>query len=209
MYSLLRFPVRILAGLSASVAVLLIVGLCSSLAIVIAGVGGNARLPADCALVFGAAVTGYDRPGPAINRRIETAARLYRQGLVKTLIVSGGVGRGAGESVSEANVMRVTAIAKGVQSFNIITEEQSHSTVENVRFSRGLAKDCASVVGVSDGYHLARIRLLASQQGWTDLTVLPTDERPQFISELRSIVREMFAYFYYGLHLDYVLGSPA
>ena len=60
---------------------------------------GNARLPAECGLVFGAAVWPvYDdegnqitsAAGPGIRRRISTAAALLHQGLLDRLILTGG-----------------------------------------------------------------------------------------------------------------------
>lgn len=177
--------------------------------LVISGFAGNADLPADCGLVFGAAVYGYDRPGPAIVRRISTAARLYNEGMVKRLILTGGVGRGGGVSLSEASVMREQAVSYGVQVFDIRTEESSHSTMENLQFSRELVDDCQSVVGISDAFHLTRIRMLAFRQGWHNLTVQPADTRPNAGSELKSVVREVFALLYYGFYLDKVFGDPA
>ena len=205
----LRIAVRSIAGLAAVSGAGVLIAVCTSLMMVVTGFGGNAQLPADCALVFGAAVYGYDQPGPAMGRRIATAARLYNEGSVKTLILSGGVGRGRGVSLSEAAVMKEQASALGVKLSNILTEEQAHNTWENIAFSRGLAANCTSVVGISDGYHLARIRLLAYQQGWRDLTVAPADVRPSFYSELQSIIRETGAVLYYGLNLLRTLPGPA
>lgn len=206
----LRTTVRAIVGLGALTGVGAIVGLAAAFLLVIGGFGGNAELPADCGLVFGAAVYGYDRPGPALSRRIATAARLYNEGKVKTLIVTGGVGRGGGVSLSEASVMRTQAIAYGVRSFDIRTEESSHSTMENLTFSQELAKECDDVVGISDAYHLTRIRMLAFRQGgWDDFTVHPADDRPAAASEMKSVVREVFALLYYGLYFDKIFGDPA
>jgi hypothetical protein len=64
-------------------------------------------------------------------------------------------------------------------------------------------------VGISDAYHLTRIRLLAKRAGWEDFGVIPADERPQGFSEVRSIIREVFAVVYYGLHLDAFIELPS
>jgi len=204
----MRTLVRFIAGVGALVGVAVVLLLVSSFIAVMVGFQGNAKFPADCGLVFGAAVYGYDKPGPAIVRRISTAARLYREGKVKTLILAGGVGRGVGESLSEAAVMQEEAAALGVSMSNIITEESSHSTWENLLYSQSLAKECDHVVGISDGYHLTRIRFLAMRQGWDNFTVLPADERPARPSELKSILREMLGLLYYVFHIDRLFGSP-
>jgi vancomycin permeability regulator SanA len=206
----LHYTLRAAFGLGALMGVGAIVSLASAFLLVIGGFGGNAQLPADCGLVFGAAVYGYDRPGPALARRIATAARLYNEGQVKTLILTGGVGRGGGVSLSEASVMRTQAIAYGVKVFDIRTEDASHSTIENLTFSRELAKDCKSIVGISDAFHLTRIRMLAFRQGgWDHFTVHPADDRPTAASEMKSVVREVFAFLYYGLYFDTIFGDSA
>ncbi len=164
--------------------------------------GGTAQLPADCALVFGAAVYGYDTPGPAILRRVGKAAALYRDGQVRTLILSGGVGKGSGASDSEASVMRTHAVALGVDPQDIVLESSSHSTWENLLYARPLTEGCEKVVGISDQFHLARIELLSWRQGWGALNTLPAEERPPVLNEWRSTVREVFAMVYYAFYLD-------
>lgn len=178
----------------------IVVGVGTVMAIVLGSTRGSYQLPADCAIVFGAAVYGHNMPGPAIVRRISTAAALYKEGSVKRLILSGGVG--SGNRQSEASVMRLQAIARGVDERDIVLEEQAHSTWENVLHARPLTDNCNSVVGVSDGYHLARIDFLAWRQGWKELQTYPTVERPSEENERRSQIREIFAYLYYLLYLD-------
>lgn len=162
---------------------------------------GDAHLPADCGIVFGAAVSGYNQPGPAIVRRVTKAADLYREGSVHRLILTGGKGRGSGQSESEADVMRREILARGVPSDILVLEEQSHSTLENLLNTRNLTSACDSVVGISDGYHLARIELLAFQEGWGWLPTTPTNVHPPMRIELRSYLRETAAYLFYAFHL--------
>lgn len=162
---------------------------------------GSAELPADCALVFGAAVYSLNIPGPAITRRVAAASALYREGTVGRLILSGGLG--TGNRRSEAEVMRALAIEQGVRPSDIILEDQSHSTWENIEFAQPLAADCGSTVAVSDQYHLARIELLSWRQGWGDLQTIPAQTRPPEGSEKKSMFREVLAYSYYLLYLDY------
>lgn len=161
---------------------------------------GTATLPADCAVVFGAAVY-YNLPGPAIVRRVTTAAELYRTQQIKTLVLSGG--RGEGNRASEATVMQREALRMGVAAADIILEDKSHSTWENILYSKNLTSRCSSVVGISDGYHLARIELIARRQGWGELKTFPADTRPPTESEDKSVFRETVAYLYYLLRLDY------
>lgn len=164
---------------------------------------GTARLPADCALVFGAAVYGKDLPGPAVLRRVSEAAQRYREGSVRRIILSGGEGRGI--RVSEAEVMRNLAERMGVKPKDMMMETMSRSTWENIRNARPLTEGCSSVVGISDGYHLARIEYLSWRQGWGSLSTFPVRERPPVLSERRSKAREVLALLYYALYLDVLI----
>ncbi len=161
---------------------------------------GTSDGQAECAIVFGAAVRAPDVAGPGLVRRVETAVRLYQQGDVQRLILSGG--KGSAEQDSEANVMRVLALERGVPASALSTEGESHSTLENLRNSMPLLADCTSVVGVSDGYHLARIEMLADKVGLPDLRTYPADRAPNLTFEMKSIGREIAAYVWYSLPLE-------
>ena len=171
-------------------------------AVIRQGFAGTGPFEAECAIVFGAAVHANDSPGPGIVRRVWTAARLYGEGKVQRLILTGG--KGEKDKRSEAAVMRDVALQAGVRSRDILLEDQSHSTIENLRNSRPLLRDCRSVIGVSDNYHLARIRLLAEQMDWRDLRTIGTDVRPPEAFERASITREVIAYLYYALPLGFL-----
>jgi uncharacterized SAM-binding protein YcdF (DUF218 family) len=195
---------RVLLYLLTCVAIFGLVGL-GIVSEVFLGMKGTATLPSECAIVFGAAVRPtYDdsgtvvgaTAGPGITRRVRTAATLYRQGRVQRLIVTGGKGDLA--KASEAAIMRELALHEGVPAEDIEVEDQSRSTIENVRFSRPLIDACDSIVGISDGYHLARIRMLAKEQG-LDLPTLPAEPAPGLLFQLRSIVREVAAIAYYSV----------
>lgn len=164
---------------------------------------GDAVLPADCAIVFGAAVYANDRPGPAIVRRVATASNLYKEGKIRRLFLSGGRG-GDMTGASEASVMREQAIEHGVKSSDIVLEESSRSTWDNIMYTRPLTSECQTVIGLSDRYHLARIELIAWRQGWSlDTYSSEGTAVPGF--EYYSIAREVAAYVYYLFHLDAVI----
>ncbi|MEK7563677.1 MAG: YdcF family protein [Patescibacteria group bacterium] len=158
---------------------------------------GDAVFPAECGLVFGAAVHRTDDPGPGITRRTSTAARLVHEGMVDRLIFTGG--RGAASNESEAAVMRAVAMRRGVDPDRITLEEEATSTWENLVYARPLVSDCSSIVGISDRYHLARIQYLAELQDWGELPVYPADNPPNDAFTIRSVMREVAAMLYYML----------
>lgn len=158
---------------------------------------GTSEFSEDCGLVFGAAVHSRANPGPAITRRTKTAARLYREGKLKSIFLTGGKGSEIQES--EAAVMRKVAMLDGIDPDDIVIEEKSRSTWENLQNSRSLLRDCESVVAISDRYHLARIRLLARQQQWEEMQTYPADVHAVWPFELKSTVREAFGIIYFQL----------
>ncbi len=158
--------------------------------------GSDTTFPVDCAVVFGAAVRKGSEPGPGITRRTETAAKLYREGKVQKLVLTGG--KGSGMKASEAAVMRGVAMLSGVSPEDIVLEEESQSTWENLEFSYPLVEDCESVIAVSDRYHLARIESIARQQGWGTLATYPAESPPFLLFELKSAIREALGIVYYA-----------
>lgn len=175
---------------------------------VIQGYSGTAHLPADCALVFGAAVrSSYDQKGhvigvtagPGIRRRVETAVALYRQAQVKFLVFSGGYGNYRHDS--EAEVMAAYAQELGLPRASFQLEERSRSTLENIRYSHPLLSGCRSTVAVSDRYHLRRIQLLAHKLGWPSLQTVPASTHPDPLFETRAVLREALGLLWYQVAL--------
>lgn len=148
-----------------------------------------------CGLVFGAAVHKGSLPGPGIARRVQTAARLYRVGLLQHIILTGG--KGEPGVASEAAVMRDVALKNGIATGDLSLEERARSTWENLLFSKPLTGSCTTVIGISDRYHLARITYLARRQGWEDIRTLPSDLEPSWFFEMKSVGREVAALLYY------------
>ena len=89
--------------------------------------------------------------------------------------------------------------AHGVPGENILLEDRSHNTAENLRYTVELLAEAgydgsAGVVVVSNGFHLTRVRLLWDRvcgQEW-DLSTLaaPSSHLP---SRLKMYIREPFA----------------
>lgn len=193
-----RLLSRTLLSLLAACAILYLV----SYAYVIRSFSGNAELPVECAVVFGAAVSRGSEAGPAIVRRVGEAARLYRDGQVERLILTGG--KGEGNRKAEAEVMREQAIAENVSADDIVLEDQARSTWENLQYAKNLTSDCSGVVAISDQYHLGRIKLLALRQGWRGLMTWPAQDHAPVGAEHKGFMREVIAVLYYSLFLDLV-----
>lgn len=120
---------------------------------------------ADVGIVLGAAVWG-ESPGPALRERLEQAVRLYQDGYVSTLLVTGGLGEG--KMKTEAEVSRDYLVAHGIPAENILLEDKSTSTYENLLYSQQAFDDYRMhhVLIISHDYHLARALTMAESLGW-------------------------------------------
>lgn len=161
------------------------------------------RRPADAAVVFGARVYATGRPSPLLADRIATAVELYRTGLVRTLVMSGGDGA---DGFNEARVMRDDAVAAGVEPAAILVDPAGNSTEATVTNSMALLQSRVPstarprVIAVSQAYHLPRVQLAYANGGIDVLTVPAADPVP--IGEMPILVlREVPAFWAYYLRV--------
>lgn len=194
-----RRLIRILFGLIVMVLSLVIAGLLIAILTVLINFGGNATFPVDCAVVFGSAVRQGSEAGPGITRRVETAVHLLQEGSVRRLFFTGGIGEG--NSASEAAVMRNVALRMGVSQNVIALEDEATSTWENIKFIHPHLKDCESTVGISDRYHLARIRLTAWKLG-VPMALYPAERQANIPFEVVAVLRESVGMLIYATTVD-------
>ncbi|MBX7457665.1 YdcF family protein [Qipengyuania sp. 1NDH17] len=124
----------------------------------------NDGASADVALVLGAAVDS-DTPSPVFAARLDHAIALYKEGRVAKLMLTGG--RSDEYSLSEAAAGREYAIARGVAADDILIDENSRTTRQNLleaqRVMKGEGVETALVV--SDPLHLRRAMQMAQSLG--------------------------------------------
>ncbi len=162
--------------------------------IVIAGSRSDLRATPEAVIVLGCKLWG-EEPSPALERRLEAALSyledLEAEGAEPLIVVSGG--QGADEPMAEADCMADYLTARGVPPERILREAESTNTVENLQLSMdrleeaGLSRT-AHVTIVSNGFHLARVRLLAGRYGVDCSTVAAP--MPDWSSRLYSYLRE-------------------
>lgn len=85
---------------------------------------------ADVAIVLGAAVYG-EKVSPVFEERLNHGVWLYENGYVENLIVTGGVGDG--NLHSDAYAAKQYMMEQGIPEENIIMEEKSAITQENIQ----------------------------------------------------------------------------
>jgi len=112
---------------------------------------------------------------------------------------------------SEAEVGRTALRAVGVPAANLILEEQSHHTLENLRRYRATFADSRlePVLLVTNRFHLARCALLATGQGIPHQLCAAEDQRMQPIRHASRLLFEVLLIHWYitGRILTALLGS--
>jgi vancomycin permeability regulator SanA len=161
------------------------------------------RRPADAAVVFGARVYASGAPSPLLADRLAAGVKLYREGLVPRLVVSGGTGA---DGWNEAEVMANIAVADSVDRAAVVVDPvgvTTEATVANtiawlgVQYP-GVDPGKLRLIAVSQAYHLPRIQLAFAAAGVDVLTVPAPD--PVAISEMPLLVaREIPAFWAYYL----------
>jgi len=143
--------------------------------------------PADTAIVLGAYTNGFN-PSPPLVARLRAALHLYRCGIVRTVIVSGG--KGPDETVSEARSMKRFLILNGVPPEAIVEDRYSTDTWENLYNSTELMQQLGlkSAVVVTSDYHLPRAMAVARQLKLNASGFAANSSRSEFRFALREVL---------------------
>lgn len=152
---------------------------------------------ADAAIVLGAAVWGNE-VSPVFRERINHAIELYRAGKVRKIIFTGG--QGNRDELTEAASARQYAIKNGITEKDILIEERSHTTYENVIHAKQVAdaSGLKKVLIVSDPMHMKRAVEMANDIGLEAYpSPTPTSRYQGWRSQLDSLVHETYYYFGY------------
>lgn len=113
------------------------------------------REVARVAVVLGTQVLADGGPSRTLRERTLHGARLYGEGRVEKVLVTGGLGR---YPPTEAEVMARILKDRGVPDVDVLVEERATSTWESARFVPGVLGDGAAggVLAVTDPLHGVR-----------------------------------------------------
>jgi uncharacterized SAM-binding protein YcdF (DUF218 family) len=155
---------------------------------------------ADAIVILGAAQYN-GLPSPVLKARLDHALHLYKKGYSKAIITTGSYG--PDPNYSEAHVATEYLTEHGVDAADIITEQASLTTHDSIRAASLLvkSKDWKTVLVVSDGFHLFRIREMFADEGITAYTS-PAPDSPIEISASQRFwysLREVFLFSAYRL----------
>ena len=147
-------------------------------------------------IILGCRVMPGGEPSILLQDRLDTALDYLDDHPDMTVVVSGG--QGSNEPTSEAACMADYLEEHGVDSDQILLEDQSSNTKENLIYSRELLEEHGIVVlrdevlVVSNGFHLTRAQMLAKRYGYKSVSALaaPTSHIP---SRIQMYIREPLA----------------
>lgn len=155
---------------------------------------------ADAAVVLGAAAWG-NNPSPVFRERINHAITLYQTDKVRKLVFTGGTPKKG--YMTEAEVGRRYALKQGIPKNDILFENTSRDTFQNLQNIRKLLRDndIDTVILVSDPYHLARARAMATDLGIAaETSGTPTSRFTDEEKRRRFLIQESYALFGYRWH---------
>ena len=155
------------------------------------------KRPVDAVIILGAAAW-YKRPSPVFEERIRHGLWLYQNGYAKKLIMTGGKSLNA--PYSEAYVARRFALKKQIPADDILIEETSRNTRENLVNAKQLmdAYHLKSSIIVSDPFHMKRAMAIAENLGIEAYSSpTPSTRYAGFIPSIQFLLQEtghMIAY---------------
>ena len=136
-----------------------------------------------------------DGPSVLLQDRLDTALDYLEDHPDMTVIASGG--QGPDEHISEAEAMAAYLVEHGFPEGQILLEDESHNTSQNLMYTRELLEESGldwqgNLLVVSNGFHLARVRMLAQRYGLGEISTLaaPSSHVP---SRLMMYIREPLA----------------
>lgn len=121
----------------------------------------------DFILILGCAIRKDGTPTPVLAGRIERAMAFWKEQLEKTgkeavFVTSGG--QGSDEVVSESAAMKQYLLDHGIREELILEEDQSTSTLENMKFSKNIIEEQKQeykVIYSTTNYHVFRSGIMA------------------------------------------------
>jgi vancomycin permeability regulator SanA len=140
-------------------------------------------------IVFGAQLQPDGKPKPYLAGRISTAARLYREGKVRALLVSGDA---KGTSGNEIQAMTKFLVAEGVPASRVVADPDgldTYDTCARAHDTYGVSK----ALLISQDFHLPRAVTLCRQLGIDADGVSAPVNLGTFRVRWRNRIREVFA----------------
>ncbi|WP_148229677.1 MULTISPECIES: YdcF family protein [Cellulophaga] len=147
---------------------------------------------ADIAVILGNKVNEDGTLSERLEKRLQCGLRLFQNGQVKKIIVSGGLGK---EGFYEGNKMKAYLIKKNVPDSLVIIDNFGNNTLATVHNTIKLkdSLNFESIIVVSQYFHLTRTKMLFRKQGLKNIS----SASPEYFEfrDFYSLFREFVAYY--------------
>ena len=127
-----------------------------------------------------------------VDRAIEFGEKQYQETKRKIIYIPSG-GKGSDEIIAEAQAIKNYLIEKGVPKEQIIIEDKSTSTIENIQFSKKIINKInkkGSIIFSTTNYHVFRSGIIANKCG-IDCEGIGSKTKWYFYSN--ALIREFIA----------------
>lgn len=156
----------------------------------------NPTYDKDFAIILGAKVRDDGKLTPLLRGRvdkaIEFAKNQYKKTKKKIIYIPSG-GRGSDETISEAKAIKNYLLEQGIEEDQIIIEDKSTNTYQNMKFSKEkinqINKD-GKVIFVTTNYHVFRSGVIANEQG---IDCEGTGSKTKWYFYSNALIREFIA----------------
>ena len=125
----------------------------------------------DFVIILGAKIRDDGRLTPILKARVDKAiqfAKKQKEKAEKNIIFVTSGGKGQDEVISEAEAMKNYLIENGISQSNIIVEDQSTNTLQNMRFSKKKIdekNEDGKIIFSTTNYHVFRSGVIANNEG--------------------------------------------
>lgn len=157
----------------------------------------NYESKSEMAVVFGARVYPNGTVSATVRDRMDTALDLYKRGIVKKILITGGVDA---DGIDETKGMLNYGISQGVPASAFVRDNKGDNTDASVKNTTEYFRqhDITKVLAVSKYYHLPRIKMAYRAEHFNVRTV-PAFEPLPIVGESFTVMRELPAFWVYWL----------
>jgi uncharacterized SAM-binding protein YcdF (DUF218 family) len=131
-------------------------------------------------------------PSPDLKARLDEALDVYEAGLAPFIVVTGG--KMEGDVYTEAESSKNYLVDHGVPESAFLMEDQGRDSWQSMRGAAAVLKEAglSRVLIISDGFHLFRLKLMASELGLSPVGRAASESpiRPNSWNEFDYVVRE-------------------
>lgn len=155
-----------------------------------------ANFKADGVVVLGCSVRPNGEASPMLKDRMQTAVSFYKEASVSKMLVSGD---NQNEDYNEVSVMKALAVEDGVVADEVYMDHTGLNTYDTMVHSKEFFGKGATIVIVTQSYHLYRAIYLAQQLGLNAYGVsadVDGSYRGQMYREVREVAARLKDFWY-------------